>query len=115
MIISWNCGDPGHGASLMIFIIPPGFITGGATMAVGVLPLWAYYASHAFPLVWQYRFFRNFSLRGVDTISSFELYGLLLIYFAVLCLLVILRFEREKYRRTHIKPVAAPGEMRRIN
>lgn len=49
LLYSWNAKEPGHGAAFMIFLIPPGFIMGGATMAVGVLPQWAYLGSHFSP------------------------------------------------------------------
>ncbi|MDZ6245761.1 ABC transporter permease, partial [Klebsiella pneumoniae] len=84
IIISWTAKNPGQGASRMIFLVPPGFITGGATMAVGMLPLWGYYASYAFPLVWQYRFFRDFALRGEMITNMLFFYGLYFCYLLVL-------------------------------
>lgn len=75
LILSWSTQNPGEGASLMTFLVPPGFILGGATMAVGFLPLWAYYISYAFPLVWQYRFYRDFAMRGQTLAQMLPTYG----------------------------------------
>lgn len=58
-ILSWKTSNPGEGAGKMVFLVPPGFIMCGSTMAVGILPIWAYYASYELPLVWQYRFYRD--------------------------------------------------------
>lgn len=96
MILSWNSANPGDGASKMVFLVPPGFIMGGATMAVGYLPLWAFYLSHLFPLVWQYRFFRDFAMRGQSTVSMLPTYGAYLIYLTIIALVVTGLFYRAK-------------------
>ena len=75
IIMSWHTGNPGQGASLMTFLVPPGFILGGATMATGYAAPWAYYASYAFPLVWQYRFFRDVGVRGEKAVNMMSTYG----------------------------------------
>ena len=75
IIMSWHTGNPGQGASLMTFLVPPGFILGGATMATGYAAPWAYYASYAFPLVWQYRFFRDVGVRGEEAVHMMSTYG----------------------------------------
>lgn len=89
--ISYNAPDPGRGASLMIFIVPPGFIMGGALLATGVLADWAYALSHLYPLVWQYKFFRDIGLRGTDCFGVAGNAGLYLLYFVLLCALAALR------------------------
>lgn len=106
ILYTWSSPDPGHGASLMIFLVPPGFILGGATMAVGVVPHWTYVLSHMFPLVWQYRFWRDFAMRGTELISMCELYGMYLLYITVLGLLITLRFYREQYKKSQPMPPA---------
>lgn len=96
LLYAWNAQDPGQGASRMIFLVPPGFILGGATMAVGVIPFWAYVLSHAFPLVWQYRFWRDFALRGTGIEGMLTLYGMYLAYLTVLGMLIAIRFYKEQ-------------------
>ncbi len=105
MVLSWNAADPGAGAAFMILIVPPGFITGGATMAVGFLPQWAYYASHAFPLVWEYKLYRNFAFRGETLTGVLGLYGQFLLYALVLAILVTLRWHFSYKKITNPKPV----------
>ncbi|MCR5084033.1 MAG: ABC transporter permease, partial [Succinivibrionaceae bacterium] len=39
---SFHTKDPSGGPQFMILFVPPGFIMGGATMAVGILPAWMY-------------------------------------------------------------------------
>lgn len=104
VIYTWSAADPGHGASLMIFLVPPGFILGGATMAVGVVPHWAFVLSHAFPLVWQYRFWRDMALRGTDFMGMLEIYGMYLAYICVLCLIISLRFYHELKKKSEPMP-----------
>ncbi|CBY27225.1 ABC-type multidrug transport system,permease component [Yersinia enterocolitica subsp. palearctica Y11] len=96
LILSWSTQNPGEGASLMTFLVPPGFILGGATMAVGFLPLWAYYISYAFPLVWQYRFYRDFAMRGQTLAQMLPTYGAYLIFLTVIASVVVLLYYRTK-------------------
>ena len=99
LLLSWHAENPGQGAAYMILIVPPGFILGGATMAVGFLPLWAYTASHAFPLVWGYKLYRDIALRGQTLAEMTGIYGLFLLYMLCLMLLVSLRWYRS-YKAT---------------
>ena len=55
-LISWNCTNPGQGAGRMIWLVPPGFILGGATMALGFVHAWVHWASFGIPLVWIFTF-----------------------------------------------------------
>lgn len=98
LFMSWNTGNPGEGASFMILIVPPGFIMGGATMAIGFLPEWAYTASHAFPLVWGYKIYRDIALRGQDFLEMTGIYGMFLLYMLVLMLAVTYRWYRSCHR-----------------
>nr|WP_245610262.1 ABC transporter permease [Yersinia kristensenii] len=94
LILSWKTQNPGEGASLMTFLVPPGFIMGGATMAVGFMPLWAYYLSYAFPLVWQYRFYRDFAMRGQTMAEMLPTYGAYLIFLTIIAFVVVLLYYR---------------------
>ncbi|OTP84215.1 multidrug ABC transporter permease [Gilliamella apicola] len=101
-LLSWKTNNPGEGASKMIFLVPPGFIMGGSTMAVGIMPIWAYYVSHAFPLVWLFRFFRDIAMRGRSPIDMMSTYGMFIIYLTVIAFVVMIVFNQVK------KPAAQP-------
>ncbi|MCR5536731.1 MAG: ABC transporter permease [Succinivibrio sp.] len=105
MFAAWNAQDPGSASSFMILIVPPGFIVGGATMAIGFLPEWAYYLSHAFPLVWEFSFYRDFALRGLSLAEMLRSYGLYLGYLAILGLLICLRWQKSQ------KKISQPQRM----
>lgn len=112
MVLSWHASDPGHGAAFMILIVPPGFITGGSTMAVGFLPDWAYQLSHAFPLVWLFSFFRDFAQRGAPLAGMLGEYGKFLIYFSILGLLITYRWYRSQSEFQGAQPLP-PGALER--
>ncbi|MGN1208876.1 MAG: ABC transporter permease [Duodenibacillus sp.] len=92
LLMAWHTANPGQGAGLMTFLVPPGFILGGATMATGYAAPWAYWASYAFPLVWQYRFWRDVAVRGEETVHMLSTYGAYLMYLTVLAALIVVRF-----------------------
>ncbi|WP_294615866.1 ABC transporter permease [uncultured Gilliamella sp.] len=95
-LLSWNTKNPGEGASRMIFLVPPGFIMGGSTMAVGIMPIWTYYVSHAFPLVWLFRFFRDFAMRGRSLIDMLATYGAFIIYLTIIAFVVMMFVTHKK-------------------
>lgn len=101
-IYAFKATNPGQGAGLMIFLIPPGFILGGATMATGVLSHEAWLFSHCFPLTWLYHFQRDLVGRGLSADQMLPLFGAFLIYLSILGLLLTLRFARER-RRAHLE------------
>ncbi|MEY0302291.1 ABC transporter permease [Providencia manganoxydans] len=96
-ILTWKTNNPGEGASKMVFLVPPGFIFGGATVATGFLPIWAYYLSYLFPLVWQFRFYRDFALRGVEWSDMLSTYGAYLIYIIISATIVTVLFYKKIY------------------
>ena len=97
-IYAFKATNPGQGAGLMIFLIPPGFILGGATMATGVLSHEAWLFSHCFPLTWLYHFQRDLVGCGLSADQMLPLFGAFLIYLSILGLLLTLRFARERRR-----------------
>ncbi len=97
-IIAWRTKNPGEGAGMMSYIVPPGFVIGGATMAVGYALPWAYVASYIFPLTWQFRFWRDFGMRGASPGSMLPTYGAYILYMTVLALVIWILFEREQRR-----------------
>lgn len=105
LLLSWNTNNPGEGASRMIFLVPPGFIMGGSTMAVGIMPIWAYYISHAFPLVWLFRFFRDFAMRGRSLIDMLATYGMFIIYLTIIAFVVMMVINHVR-KKTGIENVS---------
>lgn len=90
--------NPGEGAGRMIFLVPVGFILGGATMAVGFLHGWVKFASFGIPLVWIFNFWRDIGLRGIDWAGMADLWGCFLGYLTFIALLVGIRFWREEVK-----------------
>lgn len=97
-LLSWTCDNPGAGASRMIFLVPPGFILGGATMATGFVHGWVHDLSFGVPLVWIFNFWRDQGLRGAAGLDVLPLYGGLIFYLVFIAALVGIRFWREESR-----------------
>lgn len=109
--LAWKCAEPGMGAAFMILIVPPGFITGGSTLATGFLNEGAYVASNAFPLVWQYRLWRDFAFRAENFMGILSEYGGYICYASVLGLLVLMRWRKSWLEiRTRSSQHPVPGE-----
>ena len=100
MLFTWNHKTPAGGAAFMIFIVPPGFIMGGTTFAVAMLPTWTYYFSYLFPLTWIFRVFRDVALRAESFYSMSTTLGCHLIYVTILAILVTVRFFRTREKMT---------------
>lgn len=88
IVLSWGTTNPGGGAALMIFLVPPGFIMGGATMATGYLPQWAYQLSYSWPLVWQFSFYRDLAQRGETLLGMLDVIGKFGLYLTVIAMIV---------------------------
>lgn len=96
MILAWGSSHPGIAMSKMTFIIPPGFILGGATSPIAILPEWALWVAHAFPLTWIFKFTRSIGLRGASLLDlPVETLGFML-YVLILGGLVFFLFWKEK-------------------
>ncbi|HIW06643.1 MAG TPA: ABC transporter permease [Candidatus Ignatzschineria merdigallinarum] len=95
-ILGWKAPDPGAGASKMILLVPPGFILGGAKMTVGILPYWGFIFSYCFPLVWLYRFYRDFAIKGQSLFDMLPSYGAFIFYLTILSALVTFRYYRSE-------------------
>lgn len=104
MLLSWRCTNPGGGPSFMIWLVPPGFILGGATMAVGFAHPWVRAISEGIPLVHTFAFWRDIGLRGIDFAGMSGAVGTFLFYLLFLAGLVSLRFWHEgRERRKAVK------------
>ncbi len=94
LFFSWNSKDPGAGTAYMILFVPPGFILGGATMAIPFFTGWVQKVSHVWPLVWEFRFVRDIAQRGEFQAGVVAHYGSYLLYTTVLMLLVYWRYHK---------------------
>ena len=104
MLFGWGAANPGLATSRMILFIPAGFILGGMTGPVDILPNWVLVVYNAFPLVWVYRFARDVLLRGAGFFDIAPEFGGFMIYTALLGILVCLRFYHE--RKTTMKNIS---------
>lgn len=95
-LLSWNAATPGEGASRMIFLVPPGFILGGATMATGFVHGWVHDISFGIPLVWIFKVWRDVGLRGLGWSDMWSLIGSFLCYLVFIAALVGVRFWRDE-------------------
>lgn len=95
VFIGWSSANPGVAASRMIFFLPGGFILGGASGPMNVLPGWVQVVSNVFPLVWGYRLLRDVMLRGAGFWDCLWEFGTFMIFIGVLAVLVHLRFGYE--------------------
>ena len=96
LLFGWNAANPGVAASRMILFIPGGFILGGMTGPIPILPDWAQLLSNFFPLVWGYRFARDILLRGASFMDCAQDFGGFMIYTGIIAVFFCIRFYRER-------------------
>lgn len=107
MIFTFNATTPAGGAAFMIFIVPPGFVLGGVTVATALMLEWCQVFSHLFPLTWLFAFYRDIALRGVDLTAELTLYGAFIIYLTMLAAVVALKYlKAQKVLSEHEKLLA---------
>lgn len=94
ILVGWGAANPGVAISRMILFIPGGFILGGASGPLNLIPPAVQFISNVFPLVWAYRLFRDVAQRGAPLIDCLPVYGSHILYIAVLTLLLYWRFRR---------------------
>ena len=96
LLVGWGAGHPASAGSRMIFFVPAGFILGGATIPLGVVPSWLLAVSNVFPLVWTNRLLRDIILRGASFMDIAREFGGFMIYIGILAVLLCFRFYRER-------------------
>lgn len=96
MLFGWGAANPGIATSRMILFIPGGFILGGASGPLDIVPAWVQTLSNIFPLVWEYRFTRDIILRGASFMDAAQEFGGFMIYTGILAALVCARFYHER-------------------
>lgn len=94
ILVGWGAANPGVAISRMILFIPGGFIFGGSSGPLDLVPPAVQFVSNVFPLVWAYRLFRDVAQRGAPLIDCLPVYGSHILYIAVLMLLLYWRFRR---------------------
>ena len=96
MLFGWTAANPGVASSRMIFFIPGGFILGGATGPMSILPDWALLFAHFFPLTWEYHFIRDILLRGAAFMDCGKLFGGMTIYMCAIMIVFCFCFYRAR-------------------
>ncbi len=96
LLFGWYALNPGVAASGMILFVPGGFILGGATGPVPLLSKWVVVLSHFFPLTWEFHLVRDFVTRGAGFWDCAEIFGLFLIYIALVAGFFCHRFCSDK-------------------
>lgn len=96
MLVTWKTSQPSEGSSRMIMIVPPGFILGGSLLASGYMPEWVNTVKFAFPLTWQYEFWRDFSMRGLPLSDMVKSYGQYALYVTVITSLLALIYHKSR-------------------
>lgn len=96
MLFGWGAANPGIATSRMILFIPAGFILGGATNPLDILPAWVHVVSNVFPLIWAYRFSRDIILRGASFMDIASEFGGFMIYTGILAVLICIRFYYDR-------------------
>ena len=96
LLFGWTAADPGSAVGRNIWFVPPGFILGGFTNPMDILPDWVQVLYNIFPLVWEYRLIRDIVLRGASFMEMARALGGFMIFTGVLAVLLAARFQRER-------------------
>lgn len=96
MIFGWTAPDPGSATARNIWFVPGGFILGGFTNPLDIVPAWVQVAYNVFPLVWEFRLVRDIVLRGAAFMDIATDFGGFMIYTGILALLVAARFYHDR-------------------
>lgn len=106
MLVGWGAPHPGAAGSRMIIFVPAGFILGGATIPLGIVPSWVLAVSNVFPLVWANRLARDIILRGASFMDIAREFGGFMIFTAILAVLLCLRFYRDRQALLAQNPIS---------
>jgi ABC-2 type transport system permease protein len=92
----WNTDNPSKAAPLSPFILVPGYLFSGATLAAGSFNTFAQVIRYLFPVSWQFSFLRDIALRGVGWGRMLGIFGWFVLMLAILALLVTLRWKHDR-------------------
>ncbi len=96
LLFGWGAANPGVAGSRMLFLIPGGFIFGGATFPVSLYPSWVVLSTHFFPLTWEFNFVRDVIIRGSHLWEMPDIIGGFFIYMAIIIVVFCYRFFKEE-------------------
>lgn len=96
LLFGWGATDPGSAASKMILFVPGGFILGGFSNPMDIVPAWVQIVYNIFPLVWEYRLVRDIVLRGASFMDIAQSFGGFMIFTGILAMFVSMRFYYER-------------------
>ena len=96
LLFGWGADNPGVAISKMILFLPAGFILGGASGPLNILPFWVQSLSNIVPLVWGYRLSRDVILRGASFIDCSREIGGFMLYIGIIASIICLRFYRNQ-------------------
>lgn len=96
LLFGWGAANPGVAGSRMLFLIPGGFIFGGATFPVSLYPSWVVLTTHFFPLTWEFNFVRDIIIRGSHLWEMPDIFGGFFIYMAIIMAVFCYRFYKNK-------------------
>lgn len=96
LLVSWNAKNPGAAIGKVVVVVVPGFILGGVSLPLSLLPEWVQFISNLFPMVWFFRFVRDIGLRGVDASFMWGEFASFFAYIGVIAGMVIIKFYNER-------------------
>lgn len=94
VLFGWGAANAGVAGSRMLFLIPGGFIFGGATFPVSLYPSWVVLSTHVFPLTWEFNFVRDIIIRGSHLWEMPDILGGFLIYMGIVIAVFYYRFYK---------------------
>ncbi len=114
LLFGWGAANPGVAGSRMLFLIPGGFIFGGATFPVSLYPSWVVLSTHFFPLTWEFNFIRDIIIRGSHLWEMPDIMGGFFIYLGIILTVFCYRFYKNaaalEEQELHVSSLKAEWE-----
>ncbi len=95
LLFGWGAANPGVAGGRMVFLIPGGFVFGGATLPISLYPSWVIFSTHFFPLTWEFNFTRDIIIRGSHLWEIPDIIGGFFIYLGIIIAVFCYRFYKE--------------------
>ncbi len=94
LLFGWGAANPGVAGGRMVFLIPGGFVFGGATLPLSLFPSWVILSTHFFPLTWEFNFVRDIIIRGSHLWEIPDVIGGFFIYLGIIIAVFCYRFYK---------------------
>lgn len=94
LLFGWGAATAVAAGSRMLFLIPSGFIFGGATFPVSLYPWWVVLSTHFFPLTWEFNFVRDIIIRGSHLWEMPDIMGSFFLYMGIIASVFCYRFYK---------------------